>query len=253
MTQIKLIDDWTTIAAAPTTEDPALNRLAEPENWYAEPFTKRTACNTPGQCGGDCDCGCPYNTMSELDRLPRIADIAQIFPNEWLAFIISAEEDEELEPIHGKLVAHSPHPDDIYDAANTVLWNQHVYIYFNGDFEQMQASYGADWAEDNDSPEQRTYSGPKQILEAAAAAPDPLPAGVIDLIYSAIDKLYGSPDLNEAIRRLRLSRVRAALAQNKPLVTILDAALDKVEGPLPRLNEVVWFLEEALAELEVVA
>ena len=61
-------------------------RLAAPENWYAEPFTKRTACRTPGQCGGDCDCGCPYNTMTEIERLPLIEEIATIFPNEWLAF-----------------------------------------------------------------------------------------------------------------------------------------------------------------------
>lgn len=242
MIEIKLIDDWTTPPG----------RLQEPENWYAEPFTKRTACNTPGQCGGDCNCGCPYNTMTDLERLPLIEEIAQIFPNEWLAFIISAEEDDELEPTHGKLIAHSPHPDDIYDAANTVLWNQHVYVYFNGDFEAMQASYGPTW-EQREAVDQRTYSGPKQIEAAAKAAPrEPLPEGVIDLVYSAIDKLYGTTNLNEAIRRLRLARVRAAAAQDDALLPILDSALDQIEGPLPRINEVIWFLEEALAELELV-
>jgi hypothetical protein len=241
LTEIKLIDDWTTPPG----------RLQEPENWYAEPFTKRTACNTPGQCGGDCNCGCPYNTMTDLERLPRIEEIAQIFPNEWLAFIISAEEDDEFEPTHGKLIAHSPHPDEIYDAANTVLWNQHVYVYFNGDFEAMQASYGPTW-EQREAVDQRTYSGPKQIEEAAKAAPrEPLPEGVIDLIYSAVDKLYGTTNLNEAIRRLRLARVRAA-GQDKTLLPLLDSALDQIEGPLPRVNEVIWFLEEGLAELELV-
>lgn len=243
MIEIKLLDDWTTPE----------QRLQVPENWYAEPFTKRTGCNTPGQCGGDCNCGCPYNTMTETERLPLIADIAKIFPNEWLAFIISAAEDEELEPVHGKLIAHSPHPDDVYDATNTVLWNQHVYVYFNGDFAAMQASYGPAWAE-TAAVEQRAYSGPKQIIEAGLSltAADPLPESLLDLVYSAIDQLYGTPNLNEAIRRLRLSRVRAAAAPNEVLLPILDQALDLIEGPLPRVNEVVWFLEEALADLEVV-
>ena len=228
-------------------------RLQEPENWYAEPFTKRTACKTPGQCGGDCDCGCPYNTMTELDRLPLIEEIAKIFPNEWLAFIISPEEDEDLEPTHGKLVAHSPDPDEIYDAANTVLWNQHVYIYFNGDFEAMQASYGQAWDQEEIVAPQRTYSGPKQIVEARNGGNelDPLPDDVLDLIYSAIDQLYGAPNLNEAIRRLRLSRVRAAAAQQEALLPIVDQALDQIEGPLPRVNEVIWALEDALAELDL--
>ena len=243
MANIALLEDWT---ASPS-------RLEEPENWYAEPFTKRTACNTPGQCGGDCNCGCPYNTMAETERLPRIDEIEKIFPNEWLAFIISPEEDDDLAPTHGKLIAHSPNPDDVYDAANTVLWNQHVYIYFNGDFAAMEASYGSGWTED-ETLAQRTYSGPKQIVEAAAQAqtPEPLPDDLIDLIYSAIDKLYGTIDLNEAIRRLRLSRVRAASAQNEALLPVIDQALDQIEGPLPRINEVIWYLEEALADLELV-
>ncbi len=239
--EIKLLDDITT----------APGRLDQPENWYAEPFTKRTACRTPGQCGGDCDCGCPYNTMTNVERLPLIEEIARIFPNEWLAFIITPEEDEDFEPVHGKLIAHSPNPDDVYDAVNTVLWNQHIYVYFNGDYEAMEASYGDQWAADP-LLEQRTYSGPKQIVDAAnqLAAPVTLPDTLLDLIYSAIDQLYHNPNLNEAIRRLRLSRVRAAAASNEELLPILDQALDMVEGPLPRINEVIWFLEEALAELE---
>jgi hypothetical protein len=224
-------------------------RLAAPENWYAEPFTKRTACRTPGQCGGDCDCGCPYNTLGELERLPLIEDIAKIFPNEWLAFIISPEEDDDLEPVHGKLVAHSPHPDEVYDAVNTVLWNQHVYIFFNGDMERMRASYGEYWDTETAPIEQRTYSGPKQVADIAAQL-DPLPGAFIDLIYSAVDELYGTPNLNESIRRLRLARVRAANGNHNVFIPILDNALDQLETALPRVNEVAWFLEEALAELE---
>lgn len=227
------------------------NRLNSPENWYAEPFTKRTACKTPGQCGGDCDCGCPYNTMSDLERLPLMENIAQIFPNEWLAFIISPAEDDEMEPTRGKLVAHSFHPDEVHDAVNTVLWNQHIYVYFNGDFETLKASYGPEWDSQPATAGQLAFSGPKQApvssTVAEIAASEPLPGGVVDLIYSALDHLYRLPNLNEAIRRLRLARVRAA--QDELLRPILDSALDQLEGPLPRVNEVVWFLEEALEEL----
>ncbi|MCB0190928.1 MAG: hypothetical protein KDJ65_03190 [Anaerolineae bacterium] len=230
-------------------ESPAEGRLATAENWYAEPFTKRTACRTPGQCGGDCDCGCPYNTMTEVERLPLIEDIATIFPNEWLAFIISPEEDDDFEPTHGKLVAHSPGPDELHDAVNTVLWNQHVYIFFNGSFEAMKASYGETW-DTNERVETRTYSGPKQVHDVAASAGPLLPNGLMELVYSVVDQLYGTPNLNEAIRRLRLARVRAAAAQNEALLPVLDSALDQLETALPRINEVTWFLEEALLDLE---
>jgi hypothetical protein len=190
--------------------------------------------------------------MTELERLPLIEEIASIFPNEWLAFIISPEEDDDLEPAHGKLVAHSPNPDEVHDAVNTVLWNQHVYIFFNGDFDTMKTSYGQDWGKSAEPVAQRTFSGPKQIQEAAAklASPEPLPEKIIELIYSAVDRLYGEPNLNEAIRRLRLARVRAANAGAETLFPILDGALDQLETALPRVNEAAWFLEEALADLE---
>jgi hypothetical protein len=83
--------------------------------------------------------------MTEIGQLPLIEEIAKIFPNEWLAFITPPAEDDDYASIHGKLIAHSPNPDEVYDAVNTVLWNQHVFIYFNGDFETMQASYGDKW------------------------------------------------------------------------------------------------------------
>ena len=223
-----------------------LAKTREPENWYAEPFTKRTGCKVPGQCGGDCNCGCPYNTMTEVERLPLIEEIAQIFPNEWLAFIISPAEDEELEPTHGKLVAHSPHPDEIYNAVNAVLWNQHVYIYFNGDFETMQASYGAQWAQTAMPVAKRAYSGPQPSL----SSPNSPPASLIELIYSALDQLYDGPKVNEAIRRLRLARVKAANQADHALMTVLDKALDKLETPLPFIDEVIWQLEEACVDLE---
>lgn len=218
----------------------------EPENWYVEPFTKRTGCQVPGQCEDDCDCGCPYQVMTEVERLPLISEIAQIFPNEWLAFIISPAEDDEYEPIHGKLVAHSGDPNEIYNAVNAVLWNQHVYIFFNGEFEVMQVSYGQEWDRAAPPVTQRAYSGPQPANSSA----QPLPDDLLALIYSAIDHLYGTPRLNEAIRRLRLARVKAARPDSNGLVASLDQALDKLESPLPVVDEVIWRLEELCLDFE---
>jgi hypothetical protein len=185
--------------------------------------------------------------MTEVERLPLISEIAQIFPNEWLAFIISPAEDDEYEPIHGKLVAHSGNPDEIYNAANAVLWNQHVYIFFNGEFEAMQASYGHEWERAATPVTQRAYSGPQPANGSAPQLPDNLMA----LIYSAIDQLYGTPKLNEAIRRLRLARVKATQQENKGLMAGLDQALDKLESPLPLVDEVIWGLEEICVDFEI--
>ncbi len=135
LADIELLDTW---PASPS-------RSADPKSSYIEPFTKRTGCQTPGQCDEDCDCGCPYNAMTDVEQLPLIEKIAEIFPGEWLAFIVSPEEDDDYEPTRGKLIAHSPDPDEVYDAVNIVLWNQHVYVFFNGNFEGMQISYGDSW------------------------------------------------------------------------------------------------------------
>jgi hypothetical protein len=189
--------------------------------------------------------------MTEVEQLPLIEEIARIFPNEWLAFIISPEEDDDFEPVHGKLIAHGPNPDEVYDAVNTVLWNQHVYVYFNGDFAGAKESYGDTWDAETEAVGQQTYSGPKQVNEVATAVPpEPLPDNLVELVYSALDHLYDMPNLNEAIRRLRLARVRATRAEEEPLLPILDSALDQLEVSLPRVNEVIWFLEEALVDLE---
>ncbi|MDM8531611.1 hypothetical protein QUF63_10605 [Anaerolineales bacterium HSG25] len=255
MSEIQLLEDWITLtepASAPDGWEVSTPRGTEPENWYAEPFTKRTACKTPGQCGGDCDCGCPYNTMTETERLPRIADLAKLFPNEWLAFITVPDEDADYEPVHGKLVAHSPNPDDLYDAVNSVLWNQHVYTFFNGDYEALQASYGDTWTESTPTPTKRVASGPAQasVIAEVYKPSDTVSDDLLDLAYSAIEQLYGLPKLNEAIRRLRLTRVRATNQKHQSLITICDQALDMLENSLPRVDEVIWLLEESLAELE---
>jgi hypothetical protein len=232
---IELMDNWPTASGQPQPE---------PENWYAEPFSKRTGCQTPGHCDDDCDCGCPY-TVTDAEQLPLIETIAQIFPNEWLAFITTPEEDDEYEPTHGKLIAHSPHPNEVYDAVDTVLWNQHVYVFFNGNFQAMQASYGDGW--DQTSTQQ---SVPANTLQAAETA-QPMPETLLELLYSALDKLYDPPNVNEAIRQLRLARVQAAVAANTPLISVLDQALDEIELPNPQLKKVVWYLEDKLAELEI--
>lgn len=240
LSEIKLIDP-TPLAPTETLE-----------NWYAEPFTKRTSCEIPGQCGGDCNCGCPYNAMTELEKLPRIDDFVDMFPNQWLAFITSSTEDEEFAPTHGKLVAHSPDPNEIFDAQNTVLWNQCVYIFFNGNYEAMLASYEhaepqAGLAPTPESQGQRVPSQPPNHLK-------PLPQKLTDLIYSALDQLYlKNPDLGEAIRRLRVAKVRLSFKADTPLLSALDTALDYLEAPTDSqhsLDDVIWVLEEALVELE---
>jgi hypothetical protein len=111
-----------------------------PADWTVGRFQKRHACRTPGQCSEDCDCGCPYKEMSQADTLPLIENITKYFPNEWLAFIVPGEEDDDPLPVHGKLVAHSPDFDEVHDAVLTVLWNQGVYVFYNGDIEAQLAS-----------------------------------------------------------------------------------------------------------------
>lgn len=222
MTEIKLFDHQPAAAAA------------QAENWYAEPFGRRTGCETPGECSDDCGCDCPYNGMTESEQLPLIETIAAIFPNEWLAFVISPKEDDEFEPLHGKLIAHSPHPDDVYDAVNTILWNQHVYVFFNGNFEALQASYGSSWHE----------SAGEAPLPAKSA--ETLPEDITSLIYGAVDQLYPPVRLGEAVRRLRLVRVRAN--NDEQLTNLLDKALDQLESELPPVEDVIWLLEEGLVE-----
>jgi len=216
------------------------------QNWYAEPFTKRTSCEIPGQCGGECNCGCPYNTMTELETLPLIEEIAEMFPDEWLVFIISSEEDDDPFPVHGKLVAHSPDPDEIFDAANIVLWNQCVYTFFNGSLAAMEASYGDMLAVD-----ERTvvHAAIPKDTQPAPPVGDPVPEKLLDLVYSGLDKLYQQPvDLSEAIRRFRIAKMRLNFNPDSSLNAILDRALNHLEVASPAISEAIWELEEALVE-----
>ncbi len=178
--------------------------------------------------------------MDNPEILPLIEEIAPIFPDEWLAFIVPPAEDEDPTPTHGRLVAHSPYPDELFDAVNTVLWNQCVYTFFNGDFTAMEASYG-------DS----LNSNPKQISQPAPM-PDPadtvpVPEKLLDLIYSALDNLYKTPpNFSEAIRRLRIAKVRLSYKPDSPLLPILDAALDGLESSESDIKSIIWQAEDAL-------
>jgi hypothetical protein len=49
---------------------------------------------------------------------------------------------------------------------------------------------------------------------------------------------------------LRLARVRAVAEADEDLTALLDSALDQIEGPLPRINEIIWHLEEGLVDFE---
>ncbi|MBC8076084.1 MAG: hypothetical protein H7Y32_08425 [Chloroflexales bacterium] len=97
-------------------------------------------CGT-GDCGPNCTCGCPYTGIDEKGRVEPIALVEQRHPNEWLAFVIPAGEDE-FAPERGMLVVHSANDGEVWDAVERVTHNQVVHVYFNGDVETYMA-----WAE----------------------------------------------------------------------------------------------------------
>lgn len=97
-------------------------------------------CGT-GDCGPNCQCGCPYTGMLERGRVEQIALVEQRYPNEWLAFVIPPGEDEYA-PEQGMLVVHSHDDEEVWDAVNRVTHNQVVHVYYNGDLESYMQ-----WAE----------------------------------------------------------------------------------------------------------
>lgn len=197
----------------------------------------------PQPVSSNCACDCRYDSVATVEALPLIKKIARMFPDEWLAFIVSPAEDDEPFPTHGSLVAHSPFPDEIFDAINTVLWNQCVYIFFNGSAEAMQASYGNRLAAEVTPP---TVGIPIPPIVA------PVPEKLLDLIHSALDQLYLTPPRPaEAIRRLRIARLRAGYNPHSDLLPILDQALDGLETPQPDYQAVRWELEESLSAFEM--
>ena len=113
----------------------------------------------------------------------------------------------------------------------------------------LLASYGDGW-DQKLKPMPSTDPDLEQAHTPIAPPRPDLPDDLIELTYSAIDQLYGTPNLNEAMRRLRLARVRAG-ATDRALVDILDNALDQIEAPSPQIKEVIWYLEEKLADLNI--
>lgn len=87
-------------------------------------------CGT-SECGTTCNCGCPYTAIEDRGRTEFIADVEARFPNEWLAFVIPPEEDDEY-PERGMLIVHSHDDNEVWDAVNRVTHNQVVHAYFNG-------------------------------------------------------------------------------------------------------------------------
>lgn len=87
-----------------------------------------------GECGVNCDCGCPYTDMEGRGRVELIAEVEQRYPNEWLAFVIPPGEDE-FAPDRGMLVVHSPDDDEVWEAVKRITHNQVVHVYFNGPLE----------------------------------------------------------------------------------------------------------------------
>jgi hypothetical protein len=100
-----------------------------------------------GQCGVDCDCGCPYTGIEEKGRVEEIAVVEQRYPNQWLAFVIPPGENE-FAPERGMLVVHSGDDNEVWDAVNRITRNQVVHVYFNG----VLSDEYLDWAESEPAP-----------------------------------------------------------------------------------------------------
>lgn len=126
-----------------------------------------------GQCGVDCDCGCPYTGMDEKGKIESIAAVEQRYPNEWLAFVIPPGENEYA-PEQGMLVVHAADDNEVWDAVNRITQNQVVHVYFNG---QLSDEY-LDWAESEPAPlgaRVPAFTPPAQIPHTVFAKKDVIP------------------------------------------------------------------------------
>ncbi len=99
------------------------------------------------ECGTTCNCGCPYTAIEERGRTTWIAEVEAHHPNEWLAFVIPPEEDDER-PERGMLIVHSADDNEVWDAVNRVTHNQIVHVYFNGGLDDGYLA----WAETAPAP-----------------------------------------------------------------------------------------------------
>ena len=126
-----------------------------------------------GQCGVDCDCGCPYTGMDEKGKIDLIATVEQRYPNEWLAFVIPPGENEYA-PERGMLVVHSADDNEVWDAVNRITQNQVVHVYFNG----LLSDDYLDWAESEPAPigaRVPSFTPPAQIPHTVFARQDVIP------------------------------------------------------------------------------
>lgn len=60
-----------------------------------------------------------------------LADLKARYPDEWLAVIISEEEDR-YDPQRGRLVAHSPDKSLVWQRVADLPASEDVYVFFNG-------------------------------------------------------------------------------------------------------------------------
>ncbi len=101
-----------------------------------------TSCGThDGNCGSNCDCGCPYTGIEDKGRVELVSLVEARYPGEWLAFVIPPGEDE-YHPERAMLVVHSTDEDEVFDAVNRITHNQVVHVYFNGTAAHFASAMG---------------------------------------------------------------------------------------------------------------
>jgi hypothetical protein len=77
--------------------------------------------------------------MEQRGQVEAIAAVEARYPDEWLAFVIPAGEDEYA-PERGMLVVHSHDDAEVFAAIARVTFNQVVHVYFNGSLEAFTAA-----------------------------------------------------------------------------------------------------------------
>jgi hypothetical protein len=93
---------------------------------------------THANCGPNCDCGCPYTGMHERGRVEDVRAIEARHPDTWLALVIPPGEDE-YQPEQAMLVAYGDDENEVFDAAQSVTFNQVLHVYYNTSLQQYLA------------------------------------------------------------------------------------------------------------------
>jgi hypothetical protein len=81
--------------------------------------------------------------MEERGNVEPLVDIERRYPDEWLALVIPASEDE-FAPEHAMLVVHSADDAEVWAAVQRITHNQVVHVYYNGPLETYLAWADAD-------------------------------------------------------------------------------------------------------------